>query len=306
MLSEIQNIANYFDGDGSTVEFTLDFYVFRQADVKAFVDGAAETGFTVSNMGTAAPATITFDTAPAAGTGNVAIVLDPAATRDTDYQLNGDFLATQVNRDIDRIWQKLQVMTPQPYVIIDMNSDDYTMTVAEAVCPIKIVSNGVTGKTLTWPSACDTLAPARHLLSLSGSQPGVILASETGGATATTVQSLFTMDAIFLPGLAVLLYQDGTRFIKEVSGTSYEILPSDCGVLLIFTSATAVAVDVPEEVATAGFNVGAIQAGAGQVSLSGTAAIRNVNSHSSTAGQYAKVCLDCYMAGEINLSGETA
>lgn len=139
MLSEIQNTENYFDGDGSTVEFTLDFYVFRQADVKAFVDGVAETGFTVTNMGTTTPATITFDTAPAAGTGNVAIVLDPAATRDTDYQLNGDFLASQVNRDMDRIWQFLQVKERQDVKEIDDTS--YAVTADDRGSVLRFTSN---------------------------------------------------------------------------------------------------------------------------------------------------------------------
>lgn len=306
MLSEIQNTANYFDGDGSTVEFTLDFYVFRQADVKAFVDGAAETGFTVTNMGTAAPATITFDTAPAAGTGNVAIVLDPAATRDTDYQINGDFLATQVNRDIDRIWQKLQVMTPQPYVIIDMASDDYTMTVAEAVCPVKIIISGAAGKTLTWPSSCDTLAPSRQLLSFAASEAGVILASETGGDTSKTILAFPALDVFFLPGTAVSAYPAGLKIIKEIADTSYTLLASDCGGVLRFSSATAVTVDVSSDVAVAGFNVEILQVDAGEVEFSGTATIRNVNSHTKTGGQYAKVALVCDSAGVMILSGDTA
>lgn len=192
------------------------------------------------------------------------------------------------------------------YVIIDMNSDDYTMTVEEACSPLKIVSNGVAGKTLTWPSACDNLAPPRQLMSFLGSEPGVILASETGGGTAVVLAGYPTFDTFFLPPIGVSVYPDGKVLPREISGTSYTVVAADCGAVLRFTNAAAITLTINSDVALAGFNFAVIQAGAGQVTFAGTSTRRNYDGHTKTAGQYASVGFVCDTAGEFNFSGKTA
>lgn len=59
----------------------------------------------------------------------------------------------------------------------------------------------------------------------------------------------------------------GRLTIKSISGTSYTLLASDAGKLLIFTSATAVTVTVPPDVLTQGDVVCMRQGAAGQVTL---------------------------------------
>jgi len=192
------------------------------------------------------------------------------------------------------------------YVFIDMDSDDYTMTVEEACSPIKIVFNGVAGKTLTWPSACDNLAPPRQLMSFSGCEPGVILASETGGITSVVLAGYPVFDVLFLPPVGILVYPDGKVLPREITGTSYTVVAADCGAVLRFTNAAGITLTINSDVALAGFNFAVIQAGAGQVTFAGTSTRRNYDGHTKTAGQYAVVGFVCDTAGEFNFSGKTA
>jgi len=107
MLSTVQTPYNNFTGDGSTLAFTVDFAVFRAADLYVYLDDVIDTGYTVTDLGVLTGATITFAVAPAL---NVVIHVHarPLATRDTEYQTNGDILAASLNRDFDRIWNFVQ------------------------------------------------------------------------------------------------------------------------------------------------------------------------------------------------------
>ena len=129
MLSAVQNTENAYNGDGVAVEFTTDFVVFRQEDISVTVDGDDYTDFTVTDLGVMAGATVTLDAAPAVGVGNVVISLSPEPTRDTDYQNTGDLLASLLNRDIDRLWQFLQVK--EKLVVKEIDGTSYAVEDAD-------------------------------------------------------------------------------------------------------------------------------------------------------------------------------
>jgi len=139
MLSAVQNTENAYNGDGVAVEFTTDFVVFRQEDISVTVDGDDYTDFTVTDLGVMAGATVTLDAAPAVGVGNVVISLSPEPTRDTDYQNTGDLLASLLNRDIDRLWQFLQVK--EKLVVKEIDGTSYTVAADDCGSVLRFTSN---------------------------------------------------------------------------------------------------------------------------------------------------------------------
>ena len=67
---------------------------------------------------------------------------------------------------------------------------------------------------------------------------------------------------------AIEFVSGGRLTIKTIGGTSYTLLGSDAGKLLIFTNASAITVTVPPDVLTQGDVVCIRQGAAGQVTLS--------------------------------------
>lgn len=103
----VQNVLpeKRYAANGVTTAFTIPFLLIEATDLDVFLNGVAVTsGFTLTGVGNPT-STITFTTAPL---GDLYLVLDVPFQRLTDYQENGDFLATTVNRDYDRIWQALK------------------------------------------------------------------------------------------------------------------------------------------------------------------------------------------------------
>jgi len=64
------------DGDGSTVSFALGFPLLDEAHIVVTISGTPTTAFTISLLAQ----TITFDSAPAAGTANILMKRDTAHT----------------------------------------------------------------------------------------------------------------------------------------------------------------------------------------------------------------------------------
>lgn len=94
-----------YAANGVTTIYTIPFLLLEAGDLKVYLNGALVTaGFTLSGVGNPA-STITFSVAP---TGDLYLVLSVPFQRLVDYQENGDFLSSTVNRDFDRIWQALK------------------------------------------------------------------------------------------------------------------------------------------------------------------------------------------------------
>lgn len=99
----------------------------------------------------------------------------------------------------------------------------------------------------------------------------------------------------------------GSRIlIKIISATTYTILNEDSGYALRFTSDSAIALTVNDDVALAGFNFVIVQAGLGKVTWGGTASLRNYDDHTQTAGQDAVVGFLCDTTGSFVVSGRTS
>ncbi|HSA06134.1 MAG TPA: hypothetical protein P5556_03035 [Candidatus Gastranaerophilales bacterium] len=87
----------------------------------------------------------------------------------------------------------------------------------------------------------------------------------------------------------------------------YTLALADNGRVITLNAATAKTITVPDSL-SAGFSCSVLQIGAGQVAFSGSGsmAIRNRQSHTKTAGQYALSTLFVYASNNVLLQGDTA
>lgn len=94
-----------YAANGITTAYTIPFLLIEAGDLQVYVNGVLVTsGFTITGLGNPS-STITFTVAPSGG---LLLNLNVPFQRLVDYQENGDFLASTVNRDFDRIWQALK------------------------------------------------------------------------------------------------------------------------------------------------------------------------------------------------------
>lgn len=94
-------------GNGVSTVFTIPFLLILPTDLDVFINGVEQaSGYLITGAGNPT-STITFTTAPALGA-DVYLALNVPFERLNDYQENGDFLSSTVNRDFDRIWQALK------------------------------------------------------------------------------------------------------------------------------------------------------------------------------------------------------
>jgi len=99
-----------YTGNGATVSFAYPFKIMKESDLVVTVDGVTQTlttHYTLSGVGSAGGGNVTFVAAPTNGS-SVVIYRYVPTTRDTDYQDNGDLLASTLNDDIDRVVMMMQ------------------------------------------------------------------------------------------------------------------------------------------------------------------------------------------------------
>ena len=94
--------------------------------------------------------------------------------------------------------------------------------------------------------------------------------------------------------------------IEDQTGTTYTLLSSDNGRVVVLNNASAVTVTVPSGLGV-GFNCSFVQKGAGQVSFSASGTtINNRQSHTKINDQYGVASIVAYAADTFVLAGDTA
>lgn len=98
-------IDKRYAANGVSLTYTVPFLVIEAGDLQVFLNGVLLTsGYTHTGIGNPS-STLTFVIPPA---GDLYLLLSVPFQRLVDYQENGDFLSSTVNRDFDRIWQALK------------------------------------------------------------------------------------------------------------------------------------------------------------------------------------------------------
>ncbi|CAI8724286.1 hypothetical protein [Pseudomonas sp. IT-P4] len=103
----VQNVPpeKRYAANGVSPTYTIPFLLIEAGDLDVFLNGVEVTsGFTLTGIGNPT-SSITFTVPPL---GDLYLVLNVPFQRLVDYQENGDFLSSTVNRDFDRIWQALK------------------------------------------------------------------------------------------------------------------------------------------------------------------------------------------------------
>jgi hypothetical protein len=99
------------NGDGLSTTFPVPFYFLEADDLLVYLGGLPQTlttDYSVSGAGNSAGGSVTFSTAPPAGTGNVVIIRDPDLLQSTRYPANDPFPAKTHETALDKLTMLVQ------------------------------------------------------------------------------------------------------------------------------------------------------------------------------------------------------
>lgn len=126
-----------YNGDGVSVNFATPYFL-TNADLKVYVGGVLKTittDYTVIGAGVTAGGTVTFLSAPAAGTGNVAIIREPDQLQSSQLPSNDPFPSKTVETMIDKltmIVQRLFDKLTRTLTLSDTDSSSVSLTLPPA------------------------------------------------------------------------------------------------------------------------------------------------------------------------------
>ena len=174
------NTRNDITATSGQATFTYTFMVLAATDMTVYQNGALlASGYTVTGVGSTTGGTVVLDTGALTGQ-IVSLVLAMPLDRTTDYQNSGDFLASDVNADFDKIYigaiqnenwidrgLRLQEVEPTIAMTLPLKADrvgkylkfNATTGVPEAAealassgTPASATATGITG-TINWDSS---------------------------------------------------------------------------------------------------------------------------------------------------------
>ena len=102
-----QHVQYEYIADGNTVVFPFSCRVIYASDLIVMVNGDRVNNYSIEGVNQQHGGNVVFHNAPGANSRVILLRSIPLA-RETDYQTNGDFLASTVNSDFDRLWMALQ------------------------------------------------------------------------------------------------------------------------------------------------------------------------------------------------------
>lgn len=137
-ISSTTNRVEY-NGNGVTTAFAFGYLFIANGDLKVYLDGTLKTittHYTVTGAGDPAGGTVTFLTAPAAGTGNVVIVNDPAITQGVDLVENDPLPAASLEGALDRLTIVAQRLDSRADRALHLADDDVSGVDPELPTPV--------------------------------------------------------------------------------------------------------------------------------------------------------------------------
>lgn len=177
-----ESVAN-----GLTTSFPYEFKIASADDITVELDGVAQTtGFTVTGIGEDVGGSIVFSVAPANGV-VVLRYLDPVFNREENYPQFGDFNASVVNLDFDRLWLALQSIGLKLGLCVRAPISSASGVLPDPVANNIIGWNAEANGFQNYPPSDNALLSAALATSSGSSLVGFI---QTGtGAVAGTVQA---------------------------------------------------------------------------------------------------------------------
>ena len=102
-----QRVQYEYIADGNTVVFPFSCRVVYASDLIVMVNGTRVNNYSIEGVNQQHGGNVVFHTPPTVNS-RVLLLRSIPLIRETDYQTNGDFLASTVNSDFDRLWMALQ------------------------------------------------------------------------------------------------------------------------------------------------------------------------------------------------------
>ncbi|EEO7205270.1 hypothetical protein G6K67_001354 [Salmonella enterica subsp. enterica serovar Rubislaw] len=124
MSIPVQTPFNLYIANGSTTVFPYRFLLTQASDLHVTANGKTiSSGFSVFGEGNQSGGQVTFSTPPINGT-KIAILRNIPLRRDTEYQDNGDLLASTINADFDRLWMAVQGVNAATNLALSRSGQD--------------------------------------------------------------------------------------------------------------------------------------------------------------------------------------
>ncbi|WP_186111650.1 hypothetical protein [Burkholderia gladioli] len=111
MTVPVQEPSINHTGNGITTMFSFPFTILQSEDLVVLLDGIEQivgAQYTINGIGDQDGGSVTFIGGPPTSGVQISLFREVALDRATDYQDNGDLLASTVNADFDRIWMAMQ------------------------------------------------------------------------------------------------------------------------------------------------------------------------------------------------------
>ena len=131
--TEIARIAH--DGDGASQTFAVQFYFLQDRDLTVYVGSVKQTlttDYTVGGAGNPSGGSVTFGTAPPAGSGNVVVIRDPDQLQSTKYPANDPFPAKTHETALDKLTmlvQRTRDLIGRSFTLSDADSSGASLTI---------------------------------------------------------------------------------------------------------------------------------------------------------------------------------
>lgn len=156
MIESDTNIVRY-DGDSLTDEFDYPFLVFQESDLKVYVDGSlvSNSDYTIDGIGVEEGGTVTFDSPPCVGTGNVVIERVVEFTQPTSIVEGSKFPASVVEAAHDRNVMMSQQLDDRIKRCVQLDVTSYSPDVSMEISSnssaraTKVIAFDSTGNALT-------------------------------------------------------------------------------------------------------------------------------------------------------------
>ncbi|EBJ6950710.1 hypothetical protein DYJ22_09105 [Salmonella enterica] len=159
MSIPVQTPFNLYIANGSTTVFPYRFLLNQASDLRITANGVVvSSGFSVSGEGNQSGGQITFSTPPASGT-KIAILRNIPLRRDTEYQDNGDLLASTINADFDRLWMAVQGIDSETNLALSRSGQDVSYYDAKGM-PVKNLKDPVDPQDAVTKSVLDSAVTA--------------------------------------------------------------------------------------------------------------------------------------------------
>lgn len=230
--------------DGVQTEFTYPFPIFKDADLKAYLNDALQTtGYTVAGAGASAGGSATFDVAPSAGV-VVTLARRVVVERLSDFQESGEFRSKVLNDELDYLTAAVQQVT-------DDQSRSAQMAVTETASVNVTFPSPDASRVIAWNGAADGFVNGPTVSQVESAQSSAVSAlasaesAQVSADAAATAQGLAEIAAAAASTAAASnMYSS-----NENKSADFTVLPTDDGKqFLIDTSAGVVTVTLPEGV----------------------------------------------------------